>query len=116
MSVSSMAGVNASPGVTPYSSTKFAILGQVKTDAMGYGPQGLRFNAVCPGVTDTEALHAMSTAEQRTAIAGTVPLRRLGLPEQVGKAMAWLCSEEAGYVNGIAMMVDGGATLWRQIS
>lgn len=83
---------------------------------MGYGPQGLRFNAVCPGVTDTEALHAMSTAEQRTAIAGTVPLRRLGLPEQVGKAMAWLCSEEAGYVNGIAMMVDGGATLWRQIS
>uniref|UniRef100_A0A2D3UQS1 Related to dehydrogenase n=1 Tax=Ramularia collo-cygni TaxID=112498 RepID=A0A2D3UQS1_9PEZI len=116
VSVSSMAGINASPGVTPYSSSKFAIIGQVKTDAMDYGPQGLRVNSVGPGFTNTERLRAMANEEQLSAIAGSVPLSQLGLPEQVGQSMAWLCSEEAGYVNGINMMVDGGATLWRQIS
>lgn len=114
VSASSMAGLNASPGVTPYSSTKFAIVGMVKTDALDYGPQGIRVNAIAPGFTDTEALHAMSTAEQREAVAKSVPLRRLALPEEMGQGIVFLVSDYASYVNGTTLVVDGGALLHRQ--
>lgn len=114
VSTSSMAGLNASPGVTPYSSTKFAIIGMVKTDALDYGRHGIRVNAICPGFTDTEALHAMSTAEQRSAIAKTIPVQRLANPLEIGQGFVYLVSKYASYVNGTALVVDGGALLHRQ--
>ncbi|PPJ59612.1 hypothetical protein CBER1_01191 [Cercospora berteroae] len=114
VSVSSMAGINASPGVSPYASTKHAIIALVKTDAADYGQHGIRVNAVCPGFTDTKALRDMSTADQRTALAGSVPLKRLGQAVDVGNAIAFLCSEDASYVHGTAYVFDGGASIYRQ--
>lgn len=114
VSTSSMAGLNASPGASPYCSTKFGIIGLVKTDAMDYGPHDIRVNAVCPGFTDTQALHAISTAEQRVALSEGIPLQRLGLPVEIGRAFAFLCSHEASYVHGAAYLVDGGAMIYRR--
>lgn len=109
-----MAGLNASPGASPYCSTKFGIIGLVKTDAIDCGPQGIRVNAVCPGFTDTPALHAISTADQRVALSKMIPLQRLGEAEDVGRTFAFLCSEEAGYVSGASYLCDGGAMVFRR--
>ena len=114
VSISSLAGLNASPGASPYSSTKFGIIGLVKTDALDYGPDGIRVNAVCPGFTMTQALLDISSPEQRTAISATVPLKRLGEAVEVGRTVAFLCSKEAGYIHGASYVVDGGALNYRQ--
>ncbi|EUC27176.1 hypothetical protein COCCADRAFT_112377, partial [Bipolaris zeicola 26-R-13] len=114
VSTSSMAGLNASPGASPYASTKFGIIGLVKTDSMDYGAHGIRVNAFCPGYTDTPALEAISTADQRAALGASIPLQRVGQPVDVGRVFAFLCSEEASYMHGTAYLVDGGAMAYRK--
>ncbi|KAH7064049.1 hypothetical protein BKA63DRAFT_482726 [Paraphoma chrysanthemicola] len=114
VSTSSMAGLNASPGASPYCSTKFGIIGLVKTDSMDYGARGIRINAVSPGFTDTPALHAISTAEQRMALSKNIPLKRLGQAVDVGRTFAFLCSKEASYIHGATYLVDGGAMTYRR--
>jgi 3-oxoacyl-[acyl-carrier protein] reductase len=85
---------------------------------MALGPSGIRANAVCPGVIDTEmtrALHAAREREtgvpaevSRAALLERVPLRRMGSPEEVAGVIAWLASDDAGYITGQSINVDGG--------
>lgn len=114
VSTSSMAGLNASGGASAYSSTKFGIIGLVKTDALDYGEHLIRINAVCPGFTDTDAMRAISTADQRKGIAATIPLKRLADPVDIGRTFAFLCSQEASYIHGAAYPTDGGSLTYRQ--
>lgn len=114
VSTSSIAGINASPGVSPYSSTKHAIIGMVKADAQDYGPQGIRINVVCPGVTDTEAFRQITPLAAYSAVTSVTPLRRLGTSEDIGTVMAFLSSEKASFVTGAVMLVDGGLSLQRK--
>lgn len=81
---------------------------------MDYGAHGIRVNAFCPGYTDTPALEAISTADQRAALGASIPLQRVGQPVDVGRVFAFLCSEEASYMHGTAYLVDGGAMAYRK--
>jgi NAD(P)-dependent dehydrogenase (short-subunit alcohol dehydrogenase family) len=117
---SSASGLAGSPWSPVYSMAKFGVVGLMRALAKKYGPEGLRFNAVCPGSIDTPMLRVFvarpdddrargSDAEalSRTA-AEAIPLRRLGRPEEVANAALFLVSEDASFITGVALPVDGG--------
>lgn len=96
-----------------------AVVGLMKTLSLEYGPQGIRFNSILPGITDTERVnHLMqmradnagtSPSEERELAAAAIPLKRIGLPEEFANAAVFLCSPVAGFITGVALPVDGGA-------
>ncbi len=111
VNTASGAGIVATPGMSPYCATKHAILGITKTAAVENAGSGVRINAVCPGSTDTPMLQASMASSPviKKMILSGVPMGRLGLPEEIAEAAAWLCSDRASYVSGESMMVDGAA-------
>jgi NAD(P)-dependent dehydrogenase (short-subunit alcohol dehydrogenase family) len=110
---SSGLGVIAAPQVAAYVTSKHAVLGLTRAAALEYARQGVRVNAVLPGVVDTAMPREMFAAapEALSAITETSPMGRLARPEEVGEAAAWLCSDRASYVNGHGLVVDGGIVI-----
>jgi NAD(P)-dependent dehydrogenase (short-subunit alcohol dehydrogenase family) len=114
VNTSSVAGLAGTRGGPAYVASKHGVAGLTKAAALEYGRHGIRINAVCPGPIRTpmmQRIMAMSgnedVAEERF-VRGE-PLRRFGQPEEIGEAVAWLCSDHASYVTGLPMPVDGGA-------
>ncbi len=110
LNASSVVGIYGNFGQTNYAATKFGVIGFTKTWSRELGPKGVRVNAVAPGFVKTPILdtipdNVMKEMEHR------VPLRRLGLPEEVANVYAFLASEEASYVNGAVLEVCGGMTV-----
>jgi NAD(P)-dependent dehydrogenase (short-subunit alcohol dehydrogenase family) len=111
VNMASGAGVVAVPGLAHYCASKHGVLGLTKTAAVENARTGVRVNAVCPGATDTPMLRgsmAQSPQIEKMILAST-PAGRLGLAEEIAEAVVWLCSDRASFVNGEAMLVDGGA-------
>lgn len=106
----SVAGLVGFAGIAPYVASKHGIIGITKTAALEYATAGLRVNAVCPGVIHTEMIERFTHGdpEAEAALVGTEPVGRLGEPHEVGAAVAWLCSDAASFVTGVALPVDGG--------
>lgn len=102
VNVSSAVALRANPGQANYAAAKAGLLGLTRTVAREMARKGVTCNAVAPGLIDTEM-----TADVRERIAGEVPAGRAGSPEEVAAAVAFLCSEEAAYVNGATLTVDG---------
>jgi NAD(P)-dependent dehydrogenase (short-subunit alcohol dehydrogenase family) len=111
VNTASGAGVIGSPGLADYVSAKHGVLGLTKTAALEYVTQHIRVNAVCPGVTDTPMLRGFiqGSPDAEEAMRATIPGREFGRPEQVAAAVVWLCSEQASWVAGEAMLVDGAS-------
>jgi NAD(P)-dependent dehydrogenase (short-subunit alcohol dehydrogenase family) len=112
VNTASLAGVIGSPGLGAYSLSKGAVVNFTRTLAAELGPHGVRANAVCPGITDTpmprEGMSEERWAEIKDRMAEQYPLRRLGRPEDVANAMLFLASDEADWITGHALVVDGG--------
>lgn len=114
----SVGGLRGSPTRPVYSIAKFGIVGLMMGAARQYAPEGIRVNAVCPGPIETPMHFEFmdpgkgpeAIAESRRAIAARVPMGRVGTPDEVAYAALWLASEEASYVTGVALPVDGGYT------
>ena len=81
-----------------------------KTAALEYGIQGVRINAVCPGMIKTPMTQKGPMKEVIDEMVLSTPLGRLGLPEEIGAAVLWLCGEDATFVHGQAIVVDGAIT------
>jgi 2-deoxy-D-gluconate 3-dehydrogenase len=95
--------------ITAYTTTKAGLLGMVRGLAKEWAPGGVRVNALCPGYTRTEFTAAVQKNRALDdAITGRIPVGRWAEPEEMGEAGAFLCSEEAGYVTGQSLVVDGG--------
>jgi NAD(P)-dependent dehydrogenase (short-subunit alcohol dehydrogenase family) len=107
---SSIAGLVGFPGAAPYVAAKHGVVGLTKTAALDYAEQGLRVNAVCPGVIDTPMIQRFTHGdpEATQALTASEPVQRLGRPEEIAAAVVWLCSDEASFVTGQAIAVDGG--------
>jgi len=110
LNASSVVGIYGNFGQTNYAATKFGVIGFVKTWARELGPKGVRCNAVAPGFVATTILNTipLKVLEQMTE---RVPLRRLGTPEDIANAYAFLASDEAAYINGAVIEVAGGLTV-----
>jgi len=95
-----------------YNASKAGIVSLTQQLAVEWAPHGIRVNVVCPGVIDTPMLRMMDDREAGEAyLRSGVPLQRLGTPHEVASCVAFLASDEASYVTGAALTVDGGATL-----
>jgi NAD(P)-dependent dehydrogenase (short-subunit alcohol dehydrogenase family) len=107
---SSVAGLNGFPGLPAYVATKHGVVGLTKTAALEYSTQGIRVNAVCPGVIHTAMMDRLTGKDKEVEKQYTEmePIGRMGNPEEVAEAVVWLCSDAASFVTGIAMPVDGG--------
>jgi 3-oxoacyl-[acyl-carrier protein] reductase len=121
VNVSSLAGRSKSANGGPaYSASKAGLLGLTRHLAFDYGPRGVRVNAICPGGVDTPMIRAggvrRARSEEDARARGTriaayeyfMPIKRLSRPEEQAAAIAFLASDDASYINGVALDVNGG--------
>jgi A-factor type gamma-butyrolactone 1'-reductase (1S-forming) len=104
--------VGSGIGHAPYAAAKHGVIGLTKSAAIEYATQGIRVNAVCPGWTHSEMVDPALVAmpEAFTAILkNEVPMQRIAAAVEIARAVLWLCSDEASYVTGHPLVVDGGA-------
>lgn len=112
VNLASIAGLNGIPYAGPYASTKHAVVGLTKSSALDHATQGIRVNAVAPGAIKTDIIAAQLEGGDENyneaSISAMHPMNRLGQPEEVANAICWLLSEEASFVTGHVLNVDGG--------
>jgi NAD(P)-dependent dehydrogenase (short-subunit alcohol dehydrogenase family) len=107
VNMASTAGLEAVGGLAGYVASKHGVLGLTKTAALEYAERGVRVNAVAPGPILTERLEQAGEEMQHRA-GMAMPIRRIGRPEEVAAAVIWLCSDEASYITGTTLPIDGG--------
>ena len=108
LSTSSMVSIYGQPSGIAYPASKFAVNGLTVSLARELGPKGIRVNAVAPGITETDMMKAVPKEVIEPMIA-QIPLRRLGQPEDIADAFVFLASDEASYITGVVLSVDGMA-------
>jgi NAD(P)-dependent dehydrogenase (short-subunit alcohol dehydrogenase family) len=105
VNMSSTAGLGGAPGMASYTAAKHGVIGLTRTAALDYASRNIRVNALAPGPIATH--HEMSDAV-KDQVGRSVPLQRMGRPEEVAAAAVWLCSDQASFVSGAVLPVDGG--------
>ncbi len=109
VNISSSAGRSVSTlGGAHYTASKAGLLGLTRAVAKEVAPLGITVNAVCPGLIDTQMARETTTTSELRAFVKSFPIKRLGLPEEIGDLVVFLCSEEAGYITGASIDINGG--------
>ena len=110
VNTASVAGILGFPNLSPYVASKHGVIGLTKSAAVEFSSDGVRVNAVCPGVIETPMVARAQEEDPETmeATAAATPIGRLGQPEEIASAAAWLCSDDASFVTGESLVVDGG--------
>ena len=111
VNVSSIWGVVSKAERATYSSTKGALNSMTRALAAEFSCDGILANSVAPGFIETDLLRSATTQADRQRLAEQVPQRRLGQPEEVGRFIAWLCSDDNSYISGQTLVIDGGYTI-----
>ena len=112
VNVSSLAGFRGKAGTLAYTASKHGVVGMTKTAAIEYAKEGIRINAICPGLTEsgmTAGLQQHSNlAEQLISL---IPMGHMGKSQDIADAAVWLCDDTSSFVTGHALVVDGGQTI-----
>lgn len=107
-SINGLVGNGAQPG---YCATKHGVVGLTRHGALRWAAAGIRVNAVCPGVIETPMTAPLAAnPDMRKILDGMTPMGRMGKAEEIASAVLWLCSDQASFVTGHPMVIDGGAT------
>lgn len=107
VNISSVVGLHGNAGQTNYAASKAGLIGLTKSLAKEFAARGVTVNAVAPGFIGTDMTNAMTDAAKQAAVA-SIPAGRIGAPEEVANAVAFLASENAAYITGQVLCVDGG--------
>ncbi|MGD0613104.1 MAG: glucose 1-dehydrogenase [Anaerolineales bacterium] len=107
---SSVGWISAAPGIAAYAASKFGVTGLTKAMACDHLREGIRVNAVCPGPTDTPLLNNSRPPDELATFRDRLVSGRLGQPEEIAAAAVFLCSDEASFITGAVIPVDGGQT------
>ena len=107
VNMSSTAGLSGVRGMSAYAASKHGVIGLTKVAALDYAERNIRVNAVAPGPILSERIAGLNEAA-RAQIAQTVPMRRIGQPEEVAALVVWLCSDQATFMTGATLTIDGG--------
>ena len=110
INISSVTGITGNAGQVNYSAAKAGIIGMTKSVAREFGGRGVTCNAVAPGYIQTDMTETLPT-KVKDAIMSTIPLKRLGSPEDVANVVAFLATDEASYITGQVINVDGGMVM-----
>jgi 3-oxoacyl-[acyl-carrier protein] reductase len=110
LNASSVVGIYGNFGQTNYAASKAGVIGMAKTWAREFGRKGIRANAVCPGMIETDIIKGIPD-KVLESIKERVPLGRLGKPEEIANTYAFLASDEASFINGAVIEVGGGGTI-----
>ncbi len=112
VNTSSIAGLVGFQGMPAYTASKFGVNGLTKVAALDYAKDNIRINSICPGVIHTAMVDRLVAAnpEMEPALVKGTPVGRMAKPEEIASAVVWLCSDEASFVTGNNMVVDGGYT------
>jgi len=110
VNMSSGAGIVPAPGQPQYTAAKHGVLGLTKQAAQEFAADGIRVNAVLPGQTETGPMRAYLDAlpDRGERMLRRLPMKRMATPDEIARAVVWLCSDDASYVNGDSLVVDGG--------
>jgi NAD(P)-dependent dehydrogenase (short-subunit alcohol dehydrogenase family) len=113
VNTSSGAGIIGFPGMANYVAAKHGVIGLTKTAALEYIGSGIRVNAVCPGTARSRMVEDWIGGDPaaEAQVAGLHPIGRIASPDEIAAAVLWLCSEEASFVVGHSLVVDGGYTI-----
>ncbi|ODR05130.1 oxidoreductase [Mycobacterium sherrisii] len=113
VNTSSGAGVSGFAGQAAYAASKHGVIGMTKSAALDYAKSNIRINAVCPGIIETPMMDRFcgGTPEGRQRVIDQEPVGRMGRPEEIASAVLWLCSDNAAFTIGHALVVDGGQTV-----
>jgi NAD(P)-dependent dehydrogenase (short-subunit alcohol dehydrogenase family) len=108
VNMSSSAGITGAPGMGAYSAAKHGVIGLTQTAALDYGPKNIRVNAVAPGPILTDGGIGAAPVQVQEQVAQMLPLRRLGQSDDVGALVSFLLSDNASFINGATVPIDGG--------
>ena len=109
--IASIEGIIGHGAIPSYCASKAGLLGLTRSMAHHLGPKGIRVNAICPGYIETPMLGpAIASPDYRAVLESNAPLGRLGRPEDIGRTARFLLSDDAAFITGAAIVVDGGAT------
>ncbi|CAD5110093.1 SDR family oxidoreductase [Zestomonas carbonaria] len=112
VNTASVAGLGAAPRMSIYAASKHAVLGLTKSAAIEYAKKGIRVNAICPAVIDTDMFRRACETDPKKAdyVAALHPIGRIGKVEEISAAVLYLCSDGASFTTGQGLVVDGGMT------
>lgn len=111
VNTSSIMGLVGNPMQVAYTASKHGVIGLTRHAALRWAETGIRVNCVCPGVIDTPMTEVISKdPEIKKTMEAMTPMKRLGQPEEIASAIVWLCSDQASFVTGHPLVIDGGAT------
>ncbi len=108
--ISSVLGLRGHPDVPAYVTAKHALIGLYRSAALAYAADGIRLNVICPGYVHTPLLDARLDEQRAASLTAAHPIGRLGTPDEIAAAVAWLAGPEASFVTGSTYTVDGGFT------